>query len=53
MYGELTLREALAVGLLERFVRQEESRGGTVEGNRWKDNWNHQRVRHWGIAVGG
>lgn len=25
--GDLTLREALAVGLLESFVRQEESRG--------------------------
>jgi len=30
MYGELTLREALAVGLLERFVRQEESRGSEL-----------------------
>jgi hypothetical protein len=30
MYGELTLREALAVGLLELFVRQEESRGSEL-----------------------
>jgi len=29
-YGELTLREALAVGLLELFVRQEESRGSEL-----------------------